>query len=201
MLSDSSRRPKRDTAIDHQSNTSHRSILKRDVGSSHRIAFFAADQSGGQCCTFRIGTRVRREDVVPRKLTRRLRTVHRSTDSDAGSHAVQQPHLALPNYVHRLIALNRSTPAWNLRKSWLGVHSLLDRAMVLLDAVDQNLDRRWRHWLRSIPSFFDHYLPLLRVVGTRQQIDAITFPVERADGGWISMLAVQLSNSPEACRT
>lgn len=38
----------------------------------------------------------------------------------------------------------------------------------------------------------DHYLPLLYVIGTRQQGDAITFPVEGVDGGSISMLAVRV---------
>jgi hypothetical protein len=36
----------------------------------------------------------------------------------------------------------------------LGLHSPFDRAMVLLDDVVQILDRRWRHRLRSVPSFF-----------------------------------------------
>jgi len=43
----------------------------------------------------------------------------------------------------------------------------------------------------SIPTP-DHYLPLLYVIGTRQQGDAITFPVEGVDGGSISMLAVEV---------
>ena len=38
----------------------------------------------------------------------------------------------------------------------------------------------------------DHYLPLLYVIGTRQQGDLITFPVEGVDGGSISMLSVQV---------
>jgi 4,5-DOPA dioxygenase extradiol len=38
----------------------------------------------------------------------------------------------------------------------------------------------------------DHYLPLLYVIGTRQQRDAVTFPVEGVDGGSISMLAVRI---------
>ena len=38
----------------------------------------------------------------------------------------------------------------------------------------------------------DHYLPLLYVVGTRQQGDGISFPVEGVDGGSISMLSVQI---------
>ena len=43
----------------------------------------------------------------------------------------------------------------------------------------------------SIPTP-DHYLPLLYVLGTRQQGESVTFPVEGVDGGSISMLAVQV---------
>lgn len=43
--------------------------------------------------------------------------------------------------------------------------------------------------LLSIPTP-DHYLPLLYVLGTRQQGEEITFPVEGVDGGSISMLSV-----------
>ena len=38
----------------------------------------------------------------------------------------------------------------------------------------------------------DHYLPLLYVLGARQQEDLIRFPVEGVEGGSISMLAVQV---------
>src|SRR5580700_11984386 len=53
----------------------------------------------------------------------------------------QPPHLALPNYVHRLITLNRSSRSLEFAKPLLGVHSPFDRAMVLLDDVMQILDR------------------------------------------------------------
>lgn len=43
----------------------------------------------------------------------------------------------------------------------------------------------------SIPTP-DHYLPLLYVLGARQQADNLRFPVEGVDGGSISMLAVQI---------
>lgn len=43
----------------------------------------------------------------------------------------------------------------------------------------------------SIPTP-DHYLPLLYVIATRQQGEAIAFPVEGVDGGSISMLTVQV---------
>lgn len=43
----------------------------------------------------------------------------------------------------------------------------------------------------SIPTP-DHYLPPLYVIATRQQGEAIAFPVEGMDGGSISMLTVQV---------
>ena len=52
----------------------------------------------------------------------------------------QPSHLTLPNYVHRLIALNRSSRSLELTKPLLSVHSSFDRAMVLLDDVVQILD-------------------------------------------------------------
>jgi 4,5-DOPA dioxygenase extradiol len=48
-----------------------------------------------------------------------------------------------------------------------------------------------RDAMLSIPTP-DHYLPLLYVLGTRQQDDDITFPIEGVDGGSISMLTVQV---------
>jgi 4,5-DOPA dioxygenase extradiol len=38
----------------------------------------------------------------------------------------------------------------------------------------------------------DHYLPMLYVIGARQQGEAVNFPVEGVDGGSISMLAIQV---------
>ncbi|HLY92585.1 MAG TPA: 4,5-DOPA dioxygenase extradiol [Candidatus Angelobacter sp.] len=48
-----------------------------------------------------------------------------------------------------------------------------------------------RDALLSIPTP-DHYLPLLYVIGARQEKDPISFPVEGVDGGSISMLAVKI---------
>jgi len=45
--------------------------------------------------------------------------------------------------------------------------------------------------LLSVPTP-DHYLPLLYVLGTRQQDDAVSFPVEGFDGGSISMTTVRI---------
>ena len=43
----------------------------------------------------------------------------------------------------------------------------------------------------SIPTP-DHYLPLLYVIGSRQEGEAITFPIEGVDGGSISMLTAKV---------
>ena len=43
----------------------------------------------------------------------------------------------------------------------------------------------------SIPTP-DHYLPLLYVLGTKCDADAVTFPVQGVDGGSVSMLTVQI---------
>lgn len=45
----------------------------------------------------------------------------------------------------------------------------------------------------SIPTP-DHYLPLLYVIGARQEREEVSFPVEGVDGGSISMLAVQVGS-------
>jgi len=45
--------------------------------------------------------------------------------------------------------------------------------------------------LLSIPTP-DHYFPLLYVLGSRQEGEAVTFPVEGVDGGSISMLTVRV---------
>lgn len=48
--------------------------------------------------------------------------------------------------------------------------------------------------LLSVPTP-DHYLPLLYILGARQQSDTTSFPVEGVDGGSISMLAVEVAGS------
>jgi 4,5-DOPA dioxygenase extradiol len=48
--------------------------------------------------------------------------------------------------------------------------------------------------LLSIPTP-DHYLPLLYVLGARQDGEAIAFPIEGVDGGSISMLSVSVGGS------
>jgi 4,5-DOPA dioxygenase extradiol len=51
-----------------------------------------------------------------------------------------------------------------------------------------------RDAMMSIPTP-DHYLPLLYVIGARQQQDRVSFPVEGVDGGSISMLAVRVGHA------
>ena len=55
--------------------------------------------------------------------------------------ATQPPHLALPNDVDRLIALNRSLCCLEFAEPLFGLHSSFDRTMVLLADVVQILDR------------------------------------------------------------
>ena len=45
--------------------------------------------------------------------------------------------------------------------------------------------------LLSVPTP-EHYLPLLYVIGTQNEDDAVTYPIEGGDGGSISMLTVQI---------
>jgi 4,5-DOPA dioxygenase extradiol len=52
-------------------------------------------------------------------------------------------------------------------------------------------ERMGRDAMLSIPTP-EHYLPLLYVLGARQDGEAISFPVEGMDGGSISMLSVQV---------
>jgi 4,5-DOPA dioxygenase extradiol len=54
-----------------------------------------------------------------------------------------------------------------------------------------NYERLGHEALLSIPTP-DHYLPLLYVIGSRQQNDPASFPVEGIDGGSISMLSIQI---------
>jgi len=64
----------------------------------------------------------------------------------------QPPHLALPNYVHRLIALSRSSRSLEFAEPLLGLHWPFDRAMVLLDDVVQILDGGGTGCAASLPS-------------------------------------------------
>lgn len=53
-----------------------------------------------------------------------------------------------------------------------------------------------RDALLAIPTP-DHYLPLLYVIAARQSSEAVSFPVEGVDGGSVSMLAVQVGQTPD----
>jgi 4,5-DOPA dioxygenase extradiol len=53
-----------------------------------------------------------------------------------------------------------------------------------------NYERLGADALLSIPTP-DHYFPLLYVLGSRQEGEAVTFPVQGIDGGSISMLTVK----------
>jgi 4,5-DOPA dioxygenase extradiol len=67
------------------------------------------------------------------------------------------------------------------------------RAMMLAGDYKPLIDYETlgREALLAIPTP-DHYLPLLYVIATRQEREAIAFPVEGVDGGSISMLSVQV---------
>ncbi len=96
------------------------------------------------------------------------------------------------NVVHNLHAY-----AWGQHMpepyDWAARFEKEARAMLL--AGDNKLlidyERLGADALLSIPTP-DHYLPLLYVIGTRQEGEPLSFPVEGVDGGSISMLSVQV---------
>ncbi len=67
------------------------------------------------------------------------------------------------------------------------------KTLMINDEIEPlvNYETLGRDALLSIPTP-DHYLPLLYVLGTRLDDDAVTFPVEGVDGGSISMLTVRI---------
>src|SRR6516164_473960 len=82
----------------------------------------------------------RREDVVPGTLSGHFEDFVDEPILTPDATAAQPPHLALPNDVHRLLALNRSTRRLEFAEPLLGPHAPFDRTMVLLDDVVQILD-------------------------------------------------------------
>jgi len=96
------------------------------------------------------------------------------------------------NLVHNLHAY-----AWGLHKpdpyDWAVRFESEARAFLLAGDNKHLVDyeRLGPDALLSIPTP-DHYLPLLYVMGAKQQGDPVTFPVEGVDGGSISMLSVQV---------
>ena len=99
------------------------------------------------------------------------------------------------NLVHNLhaYAWGRHVPDpydWAIRFEQRAKELMLsseDRPLIAYETLGQEA-------LLSIPTP-DHYLPLLYVLGTRQQSDRVTFPVEGVDGGSISMLTVQIASA------
>lgn len=67
------------------------------------------------------------------------------------------------------------------------------RAMLVAEENRPLIDyeRLGRDAMLSIPTP-DHYLPLLYVLGTRQEGEPASFPVEGVDGGSVSMLSVRI---------
>ena len=82
----------------------------------------------------------RSEDVVPGTLSGHFEDFVDEPILTPDATAAQPPHLALPNDVHRLLALNRSTRRLEFAEPLLGPHAPFDRTMVLLDDVVQILD-------------------------------------------------------------
>ena len=61
---------------------------------------------------------------------------------------VQPSRLPLPDHVHGLISLDRSTHRREFTTALLGLHSSFDRSMILLQDAIQVLDRpMWLSWL------------------------------------------------------
>jgi 4,5-DOPA dioxygenase extradiol len=100
------------------------------------------------------------------------------------------------NLVHNL-----HTYAWGRHMpdpyDWAARFEIEAREMLLAEEYEPLIqyEKLGRDALLSIPTP-DHYLPLLYVIGTRQKGEALTFPLEGIDGGSISMLSVQVGNSP-----
>ena len=96
------------------------------------------------------------------------------------------------NLVHNLHAY-----AWGRRMpdpyDWAVRFEKEARQMMLAGVYAPLIDyeKLGRDAMLSIPTP-DHYLPLLYVLGARQQGEDIAFPIEGVDGGSISMLTVQV---------
>ena len=94
---------------------------------------------GGSVATFE-RNKSSKEDVVPGTLGGHFEEFVDEPILMPDVMSAQPPYLTLPNYIHRLIALNRSSRSVEFTKPLLSVHSSFDRAMVLLDDVVQILD-------------------------------------------------------------
>jgi 4,5-DOPA dioxygenase extradiol len=98
------------------------------------------------------------------------------------------------NLVHNLHAY-----AWGTREpepfDWAVRFEQEARGLLVTGDTEPLIDYEslGRDALLSVPTP-DHYLPLLYVLGTRQEEDLVTFPVEGIDGGSVSMLAVRVGS-------
>jgi 4,5-DOPA dioxygenase extradiol len=96
------------------------------------------------------------------------------------------------NLVHNL-----HTYAWGRHMpepyDWATRFEVIAREMMMAGEFRPLIDYETlgRDAMLSIPTP-DHYLPLLYVLATRQQNEAVGFPVEGVDGGSISMLTVRV---------
>jgi 4,5-DOPA dioxygenase extradiol len=100
------------------------------------------------------------------------------------------------NVVHNLRALDRTGAGQGDARAvafdaWVRQATLAGDHAALADYASTGDTARW-----SVPTP-DHYLPLLYVLGTQQQGEPVSFPVEGFDLGALSMLAVQVGgNAP-----
>src|SRR5215831_16652608 len=98
------------------------------------------------------------------------------------------------NLVHNLHAY-----AWGTREpepfDWAVRFEQEARGLLVTGDTEPLIDYEslGRDALLSVPTP-DHYLPLLYVLGTRQEQDLVTFPIEGIDGGSVSMLAVRVGS-------
>lgn len=95
------------------------------------------------------------------------------------------------NLVHNLHAYAWGRPADPY--DWAVRFEAAAREMILAGEYKPliNYPSLGREAMLSIPTP-DHYLPLLYVLATRQNGQAVTFPVEGVDGGSVSMLAAKM---------
>jgi 4,5-DOPA dioxygenase extradiol len=96
------------------------------------------------------------------------------------------------NIVHNL-----HTYAWGRHMpdpyDWAIRFETAAREMIMAGDYERliNYERLGQDAMLSIPTP-DHYFPLLYVIGSRQNEEVVTFPVEGVDGGSISMLTVKV---------
>jgi hypothetical protein len=85
--------------------------------------------------------RVRRETALPGTSGSHFEELVNESILTPDTTPAHPLHLALPNYIYRLITLNRSARSLEFAEPLLGVHSPFDRSMILLDDVVEILDR------------------------------------------------------------